>query len=117
MNSHFASLQESHLAKADDRAPVCVIERGKAIPTKSLLSMVPGIWEVTDGGLSLQLSPPPSWDSPVELEHETCDDHATRDLEGHPPDDIHLLPSVRVEGGVIKLLSIQELLHLSARGH
>lgn len=75
-----------------------MIERGKAIPTKRLLSMVPRIWEVTDGGLSLQLSPPPSWDSPVELEHETCDDHATRDLEGHPPDDIHLLPSVRVEG-------------------
>lgn len=54
---------------------------------------------------------------PVKLEHEACDDHATRDLEGHPPNDVHLLPSVRVEGWVIQLLGIEQLLHLGAWGH
>lgn len=54
---------------------------------------------------------------PVELEHEACDDHAARNLEGHPSNDIHLLPGVRVEGRVIQLLGIQQLLCLGAWGH
>ena len=65
----------------------------------------------------MPLALPRSPVSPVELEHEARDDHATRDLEGHPPDDVHLVPSVRVESRVVQLLSIEKLLHLGAWGH
>lgn len=36
--------------------------------------------------------------SPVELEHAAGEGHAPRHLEGHPPDEVHLLAAVRVEG-------------------
>lgn len=54
---------------------------------------------------------------PIELEHEACDDHATRDLEGHAPNDVHLVTGVRVEGRVIELLGIQQLLTRSSGGY
>jgi len=47
---------------------------------------------------------------PVELQHAACDGHATGDLEGHSPDDVHAVARVRVEGGVVQLLGVVELL-------
>jgi len=45
--------------------------------------------------------------SPVELEHAAGEGHAPWHLEGHPPDEVHLLAAVRVEGRVVQLLGVE----------
>lgn len=47
---------------------------------------------------------------PVELQHEAGDGHASWDLEGHAADEVHAVSRVWVEGRVVQLLSIVELL-------
>lgn len=47
---------------------------------------------------------------PVELQHEAGDGHASRDLEGHAADEVHAVARVWVEGRVVQLLGIVELL-------
>lgn len=47
---------------------------------------------------------------PVELQHEAGDGHASRDLEGHAADEVHAVPCVWVEGRVVQLLGVVELL-------
>lgn len=53
---------------------------------------------------------------PVELQHEAGDGHASRDLEGHAADEVHALARVGVEGRVVQLLGVVELLLGGARG-
>lgn len=47
---------------------------------------------------------------PVELQHEAGDGHAARHLEGHAADEVHAVARVRVEGRVVQLLGVVELL-------
>lgn len=47
---------------------------------------------------------------PVELQHEAGDGHASGDLEGHATDEVHAVSCVWVEGRVVQLFSIVELL-------
>lgn len=57
------------------------------------------LWPLGTWGLS-GLCPQPDVprSSPIELEHAASDGHAPRHLEGHPPNEVHLLTAVRVEG-------------------
>lgn len=52
---------------------------------------------------------------PVELQHEAGDGHAARDLERHAADEVHAVSRVRVEGRVVQLLGVVELLLCGAR--
>ena len=54
---------------------------------------------------------------PVKLQHAACDGHAPGDLEGHAADDVHAVPCVRVEGRVVELLGVVELLLWGSRGN
>lgn len=47
---------------------------------------------------------------PVELQHEAGDGHPSGDLERHAPDQVHAIPRVRVEGRVVQLLGVVQLL-------
>lgn len=47
---------------------------------------------------------------PVELQHAAGDGHASWDLERHAADEVHAVSRVWVEGRVIQLLSVVELL-------
>lgn len=53
---------------------------------------------------------------PVELQHEASDGHPTRDLERHAPNQVHAIPRVWVEGRVVQLLGIVQLLLRGAGG-
>ena len=51
---------------------------------------------------------------PVELQHEAGDGHASGHLEGHAADEVHAVSRVGVEGRVVQLLGVVELLHCGA---
>lgn len=53
---------------------------------------------------------------PVELQHEARDGHASGHLEGHAADEVHAVSRVGVEGRVVQLLCIVELLLCGAWG-
>lgn len=53
---------------------------------------------------------------PVELQHEAGNGHPTGDLERHAPNQIHAVPRVWVEGRVVQLLGVVQLLLRSAGG-
>ncbi|KAG9346159.1 hypothetical protein JZ751_007977 [Albula glossodonta] len=54
---------------------------------------------------------------PKELKHEACDGHTTWHLEGHPADQVHAVTCVGVEGRVVQLLGVVELLLSGPRGN
>lgn len=53
---------------------------------------------------------------PVELQHEAGNGHPTGDLERHAANQVHAIPRVWVEGRVVQLLGVVQLLLRSARG-
>lgn len=54
---------------------------------------------------------------PVEGEHAACDRHVHWHLSRHPANHKHLLPGVRVEGGVVDVLGPPQLILCQARLH
>lgn len=61
---------------------------------------MPGLSGTSPGAVGCQGCPLPGIprSSPVELEHAAGEGHAPWHLEGHPPNEVHLLAAVRVEG-------------------
>ncbi len=51
----------------------------------------------------------------VELQHAGCDDHAPGHLEGHAADDVLQVPGVRVEGRVVQLLRVDDIVSCRTR--
>lgn len=58
----------------------------------------------------------PCYTQPVESGHGSNEDHAPRDLEGHPPNDILELSCVRMESGQVQLLGTSYLGHCRSWG-
>lgn len=52
---------------------------------------------------------------PVELQHKAGDGHAPGNLEGHAAEEVHAVSRVGVEGRVVQLLGVVQLLLCGAR--